>query len=85
MCVCMYVLVCMCVCLCRHMYVCTCVSTIDWESFVIKKVMWDKSSMHFNFVEAEIYSMYEYTKSYITKNFREFNFVKHWPIQSLFT
>ena len=26
-----------------HMYM----HTIDWENFVVKKVMWDKSSIHF--------------------------------------
>ena len=60
------------VCLCMHMYVCMCVSTIDRENFVVKKVTWDKSSTHSNFVEAESDSMYGYTKSYITKNFCEF-------------
>ena len=28
-------------------------TTIDRENFVIKKVMWNKSSTHFNFVKAE--------------------------------
>ena len=28
-------------------------TTIDWENFVVKKVMWDKSLMRFNFVKAE--------------------------------
>ena len=28
-------------------------NTVDQENFVVKKVKWDKSLMHFNFVKAE--------------------------------
>ena len=28
-------------------------ATVDQENFVVKKVTWNKSSMHFNFVKAE--------------------------------
>ena len=47
----------------------------------MKKVMWDKSSTHFNFIKAEN------IVCTTTKELRysvSFNFVKHWPIQNLF-
>ena len=42
------------------------VYTVDPESFVVKKVTWDKSLMHFNFVKAESI-VYMSTKNYVTK------------------
>ena len=33
--------------------------TVDQETFIIKKVKWDKSSMHFNLVNAESMSTQE--------------------------
>ena len=29
------------------------INTVDHKNFVIKKVMWDKNLMHFNFMKAE--------------------------------
>ena len=34
-------------------FISTFVHTVDWENFIIKKVMWDKSSTRFNFIKAK--------------------------------
>ena len=47
--------------------------TVDWENFVVKKVTWNKSSARFNFVKTEsIVRMYEYKRTTLVNNFREF-------------
>ena len=38
--------------ICTYAYNCE-LYTVDRENFVIKKVTWNKSSAHFNFVKAE--------------------------------
>ena len=51
MCVFMYVCVYVYVRMHMYVYVCMCVSSIDRENFLVKKVRWDKSLTHFNFVD----------------------------------
>ena len=59
--------------------------TVDRENFIVKKVMWDKSSKRFNFIKAEsIVYIYKYKRTTLLINFMSFNFVKHWPIRNLF-
>ena len=50
---------------------CYVLATVDRENYVVKKVMWDKSSTCFNFIKAESIVCMS-TKNYVSKNFREF-------------